>query len=61
MVPPPLSSTATDRVNYHRCKGCRHVWTTTQVGADVLTHVTEPKRTPIKTTLTPKPIKRRTG
>jgi len=43
----PVSSDGAS-VNYYRCDRCRHIWTTSKVTGNVLTHVTplpSPSRT----------------
>jgi hypothetical protein len=60
MVRGTLSTPVHPSVDFHyRCEACRHVWTTTKGAGDVLPHVAEPKPTPIKAELPPKPHKSR--
>ena len=38
-------------MNYYRCEGCGHVWTTSKKDGSIVTHVTSARESPEKTGL----------
>jgi uncharacterized Zn finger protein len=48
MTPRELEASQFATVNYYRCGGCGHVWTTDKKTSAILTHVTPLTRQPAK-------------